>query len=122
MSIQQIGIALLIIILTLLSGLADAQGFSHAANIWQQGKLTWAELFKSALGFGLGITAYWIVIKYLQAFGIVSAEIQTILWFTVTIVGVEILSGKFFHWHTIDQIVGVSVIAGVIWLLIRTSG
>ena len=34
MSIYQISIAVLLIVLTLISGLADAQGFVHASNIW----------------------------------------------------------------------------------------
>jgi len=33
MNMNQIGIIVLLIVLTLVSGLADAQGFVHAANI-----------------------------------------------------------------------------------------
>src|ERR1700720_2519197 len=92
MSISQISIGVLLITITLISGLADAQGFIHASNIWLSGKLIWSEVFKSALGFGLGILAYWICIRFLQDFKIVSPEIQTLGWFTATILGVAFFS------------------------------
>lgn len=122
MSIHLIGIAALLLVLSLLSGLADAQGFVHAANIWQGGKLIWPEVLKSALGFGGGIITYWTCIRFLQDFRIVSPEIQTLGWFTATIIGVALFSGKFLHWHIVDQIVGVIVLCGVAWLLFRTGG
>lgn len=122
MSIHQIGSAILIIIFTLLSGWGDSQGFLHASNIWSEGKLIWLEVLKSALGFGLGIGMYWISIRFLQEFKIISPEIQTIGWFTVTIIGVALFSGKFLHWHLIDQIVGVAILFGIVWLLVRTTG
>src|SRR6202035_1526730 len=90
MSVNQIGIAALLIVLTLISGLADAQGFVHAANIWQSGKLIWPEVIKSASGFALGIVVYWICIRFLQDFRIISPEIQTLGWFTATIIGVAL--------------------------------
>ena len=122
MSVNQVGIIVLLIVLTLISGVADAQGFVHAANIWQGGKLIWPEVMKSALGFAVGIVMYWICIRFLQDFRIFSPEIQTLAWFTATIIGVALFSGKFLHWHTIDQIVGVAVLCGVAFLLFRTGG
>jgi len=53
---------------------------------------------------------------------IISPEIQTIGWFTVTILGVALFSGKFLRWQTIDQFVGIAVLFGIAWLLIRTAG
>lgn len=122
MSVNQISIIVLLIVLTLISGLADAQGFIHAANIWQSGKIVWLELLKSALGFGVGILMYWVCIRFLQDFRVFSPEIQTLGWFSVTIVGVAMFSGKFLHWQRIDQIVGVLVLCGVAFLLFRTGG
>ena len=122
MNIQQIGIAFLLLLITLASGLADAQGFVHAANIWQSGKLIWPEVLQSALGFGGGILAYWVAIRFLQDFSIISPETQTLSWFTATIIGVALFSGKFLQWHRIDQIVGIAVLCGLAWLLFRTGG
>ena len=113
---------ILIILLTLLSGLADAQGFIHASTTWVNGKIIWAEGFKSLLAFGIGAICYLLGANYLKQAGIVSPEIQTIIWFVVTIIGVAVISGKFLHWHLVDQIVGVAVLCGITWLLVRTGG
>jgi hypothetical protein len=112
----------LLIALTLISGLADAQGFIHASNVWLNGKLIWAEVIQSALGFGIGIVAYWMCIRFLQDFSIISPEIQTVGWFTTTIIGVAMFSGKFLHWQIVDQMVGMAVLLGVVWLLARSAG
>jgi len=113
---------LLIIGFTLLSGLGDAQGFIHAGKVWQGDRIVWSEAFKSALGFQFGVFMFWLALRYLKGFGIVSAEVQTLLWFGVTIVGVAALSGKFVRWHTIDQAISVTVLVGIGWLLFRTGG
>ncbi len=52
---HQMSIIVLLIALTLISGLADAQGFVHASNVWLNGKLVWLEVIKSTLGFGIGL-------------------------------------------------------------------
>lgn len=115
-----IGIGLLILVLTLLSGYADSRGFLHAANIWANGKLVWDELFKSAAGFGIGILLYWLVIRFLPLINIAaSPEMQTLGWFVVTLSGVAISSGEFRDWPLADQAVGVAILAGMGWLLFR---
>jgi len=122
MNFHQIILITLIIVLTLFSGVADAQGFIHASTAWVDGKVIWAEGLKSLLGFGIGAICYILVTNYLKQVGIVSAEIQTIVWFTVTIIGVALFNGKILHWHIIDQIIALAVIGGVAWLLVRTGG
>jgi len=111
----------LIVAITLLSGIADAQGFLHAAKIWQDGKLVWAELGKSATGFGIGIGSYWLSLRYMKALGVVTPEVQTLTWFTVTLVGVALINGKIFKWPLIDQLVALVVLLGVGFLLVRTG-
>src|SRR5689334_10050836 len=118
---EQIRLLLLILGVTVLSGFGDSQGFLHAAKIWHDDQLVWNELAKSALGFTFGIVLYWIAIRFLQQFGIFSAETQTILWFGITLLGVAMFSGKFFRWPRIDQIVALAVLAGIGWLLLRTG-
>ena len=117
----QMKIIILIIGLTLLSGFADSQGFLHAAHIWEDKRVIWPEVAKSAIGFGGGIILYWIVLKYLAAH-VAAPEMQTIIWFGVTIVGVAIASGKFAQWQRTEQLVAVGVILGISWLLVRTGG
>jgi hypothetical protein len=118
----QMKMVVLIIGLTLLSGFADTQGFLHAANIWEGKKVIWSEVVKSTIGFATGIIMYWIVLKYLKAMQVTAPEVQTILWFGVTIVGVAIVSGRFAQWRVAEQMVAGGVILGIGWLLIRTGG
>lgn len=108
--------------LTVLSGLGDAQGFLHAARVWQAGRLIWSEVAASAAGFGFGIAVYWVAVRFYQQVGVTWAEAQTILWFAVTLIGVALVSGKFAHWAPAERLVAVVVAAGVGWLLLRTGG
>jgi hypothetical protein len=119
LSDSQLRLAVVITGLTVASGLFDSFGFAHAANIWRGGTLIWTELAKSAVGFVVGMLMYWVAVRYLGQAGIVMAEIQTLLWFGVTIVGVAILRGRFFAWPTGDQLVAIGVMAGLAWLLAR---
>jgi len=119
MDFMQIIEAIAFVVITLAAGLADAQGFIHAANVWSAGKFVWQEAILSAAGFGSGVLLYWVCIRFLQHFKVISPEIQTLGWFAVTMVGVAFFDGKFFQWHLIDQIIGIAVIAGVAWLMVR---
>jgi hypothetical protein len=53
--------------------------------------------------------------------GVTSAEIQTAVWFAMTIIGVVIFSGRFFTWPRLEQIVATLVLVGLGWLLVRTG-
>jgi hypothetical protein len=121
MSIDQIRLLVLLVGITLISGIGDSQGFVHAARMWQDCKVVWIEFGRSAVGFGVGIAAYWVAARYLNEFGVLSAETQTLIWFGVTILGVALASGKFIRWQTIDQLVAVVVLLGIGWLMFHTG-
>jgi hypothetical protein len=112
---------LLILLLLALSGLADSYGFFYASKIWQNGVLSWPALGKSALGWIVGISLYIVSLRPMAIVGVTSAEVQTTVWFAMTIIGVVILSGRFFHWTKLDQAIGVTVVLALGWLLARTS-
>jgi hypothetical protein len=118
---EQLRSLLFIIGITLVSGVGDSQGFIHAARMWRSGDLILSELGKSALGFSVGIGSYWLAAKYLNEFGVLSPEIQTLVWFGATIVGVAVFSGNFFQWRTTDQIIAVLVLLGIAWLMFRAG-
>lgn len=122
MPFEQIKLVLFITVLTLISGLADAQGAVHAAKAWQGDRLQWVEVAKAVLGFTIGISVFFLVIKYMTALGIFAPEIQTITWFSVMIIGVAFFSGAFFTWQWTEQAVAMGVLAGIGWLLFRTGG
>src|SRR5690606_40912759 len=92
---EQVRLLLVVVGITILSGLGDSQGFIHASKIWVNNKLDWNELGKSAIGFAIGISLYWVALKYMNAAGIVSPEIQTLVWFSVTLLGVALISRNF---------------------------
>ena len=122
MSVEQAKILVVIVIITLISGVGDSLGFIHAAQMWHNGKIVWHEFSKSALGFMVGIGSYWLSVKYLREFGVFSPEAQTLIWFGATIVGVAVVSRKFFAWQAIDQAIGIAVFLGISWLMFRTGG
>jgi hypothetical protein len=113
--------ALLVLVLIVLSGFADSLGFVYAAKIWQNGALSWPDVGRSALGWTVGITLYVVSLKYMARLGVTSAEIQTAVWFAMTIIGVVIFSGRFFSWPRLEQIIAALVLLGLGWLLVRTG-
>jgi hypothetical protein len=112
---------LTILVLLALSGFADAYGFFCASKIWQNGALSWPDLAKSSLGWAVGISLYIVSLRPMSTAGVTAAEVQTAVWFAVTIIGVVILSGRFFYWHRLDQVIALVVVVALGWLLVRTS-
>ena len=122
MPLEQIKLILLVIMLTLFSGLADGFGFLHAARVWQEDRIVWPEVGHTLLGFGVGIALYILVLRYMQQLGIVLPEIQSVLWFTVAIVSVAVVNGQFIRWSWTDQAIAVVTLTGIGWLIVRTGG
>ncbi len=109
----------LMLTLTVVSGLFDAEGFLYASRIWQQGVFDLGALWRSAASFAVGISIYFVMLRSLDQLGVNAAEVQTLLWFGVTLVGVALLRGTFFAWPRVDQAVAVLVLAGIAALLVR---
>jgi len=109
------------IVLIFMAGLADAQAFLHASQVWQGDRLVFDALAKAVLSFTCSISTYVFTIRYLQRVGIVIAEIQLILWFSITIIGVSVLSGAVFQWPSVDRLVALVVVVGICWLIVRTK-
>jgi hypothetical protein len=118
---MQLATPLLILLLLALSGFADSYGFFYASKIWQDGLLSWSALGKSALGWAVGISLYVVSLRPMASVGVTSAEVQTTVWFAMTIIGVVVFSGRFLHWPRLDQAIGVAVVVALGWLLARTS-
>ncbi len=121
MSFEESISILVIVVVTILSGYSDAQGVLHAAKIWHDGKLVTGELARSAFGFTIGISMYWVAVRYMEKVGIFAPEIQTVIWFGVMMIGVALASRAFWDWNTADQLVGIGVLAGIVWLSVRAG-
>jgi hypothetical protein len=120
MNMAQASSALLVLALCLLSGVADSRGFIHASRMWQDDHVIWPEFCWSATGFALGIGTYWLSLRFMSRLGIASPEVQTMVWFAVTIIGVALASGKFNKWPMPDRLIATVVVVGLGWLLIRS--
>ena len=110
---------LLIATFTVLSGLGDAAGFVFASRIWSEGRFVGVEAAKCLASFQFGMLMYWVALWKLSEHGIDSAELQTMFWFVVTIIGVALLSGRVFAWAPLDQAVAGAVMIGVFFLMYR---
>ena len=121
MTEDQLKISMLITGFTIAAGILDALAFTYSSSMWQGGRLVASQASKAAVSFALGITMYWGAIRYLGEAGVVLPEIQTLIWFTVTIIGVTILGGRFLSWPLLEQIVAVNVLFSLGWLITRTS-
>ena len=110
-----------VVALSCLSGLADARGFLHASRMWRSDGLVWFELARSAAAFVLGMGIYWISARFMHQLGIAAAEVQTMIWFSATIVGIGLASGRFGGWPVTDQLVALTVVLGVAWLVVRQA-
>lgn len=112
---------IMILVLTVVSGIADAQGALWASRIWDNDRLNPDALLKATLGFGVGIGVYFIMVRFLRTVGVVSPEIQTAVYMMIMIVAVALVSRQFFAWNPLDQAVAVAILAGLVWLTVRTS-
>ncbi len=118
---EQLRLVVTALTLIIVSGLCDSVGFTYAARIWRDNHVQWHELTRSACGFAAGISIYWLTLRYFSELGLVSAELQTLIWFGTTLVGVAVLSGRFLDWRSGDQVVALLVLVGIAWLLVRVE-
>ena len=121
MSETEVRLSALIIGFTIAAGVLDALAFTYSASMWQGGRLVWDDASRAAVSFALGITMYWGATRYLGEAGVVLPEIQTLIWFAATVVGVTVIGGRFVHWPLLDQVVAVNVLLSLGWLIARTS-
>jgi len=121
MTETQIRLSVVITVFTVAAGVFDSLAFHYSAGMWQGGRLVLAQAAKAAGSFAVGIVLYWVAIRYLGEVGVVLPEIQTLIWFAVTIVGVAVLGGRFLQMPVLDQIVAGNALVSLGWLIVRTS-
>lgn len=118
---QRVFKLVLVAVMTLASGLADASGFVFAAKIWRDGRFDRMALVRSSLGFAVGIAIYFVILRDLERLGVRAPEVQTLAWFGGTLIGVALFSRAFFSWRRVDQLVAVLVLMGIAWLMTKTN-
>jgi len=113
---------LLVIAITLVSGILDARGFLHAGRAWPQGSIDVREVALSLAFFGGGISLYVIAVRFMQNLGVGSAALQTAVWFIVTAVALAVFDGSIAQWTRTQQVVGALLAIGLGWLVVTTAG
>jgi len=121
MSLENAKLWILVVGLTLASGFLDSRGFIYSANIWKFGSPALSETLKTFGAFVAGISLYCIALKYLGRLGVRAPEIQAIIWFGVTMIGISVSSRRFLRWVATDQVIAIFVLVGIGWLVFRTS-
>ena len=108
---------LLVLVLTVTSGLMDARGFVYAGKAWPAGQLDWVAVGQSLLAFFAGISLYIGAVRFMQLMGLNAVSLQSGVWFVATAIGIAALDGSVAQWSRLQQIVAVAVIAGLAWLI-----
>jgi hypothetical protein len=109
--------AILVLLLTVTSGVMDARGFVYAGRAWPAGNLDWAAVGQSLLAFFAGISLYIGAVRFMQATGLTSVALQSGIWFVATAIGIAALDGTVTQWTRLQQLVAVVVMAGLAWLI-----
>jgi hypothetical protein len=108
---------LLVLVLTVTSGVMDARGFVCAGRAWPGGHLDWTAVGQSMLAFFAGISLYICAVRFMQAMGLNAVALQSGIWFVVTAIGIAALDGTVLQWSRPQQLVAVAVMAGLAWLI-----
>jgi hypothetical protein len=111
----------LVLALTILSGVMDARGFVYAARAWPEGRLDVRFALASMAAFFAGLSLYIVAVRFMQSFGLQGVALQAALWFVVTAIGVAAMDGSVLNWTRAQQTVAIAVIAGLGWLIATTN-
>jgi hypothetical protein len=109
--------AILVLVLTVMSGVMDARGFVYAGRAWPSGVLDWTAVGQSLLAFFAGISLYIGAVRFMQAMGLNAVSLQSGIWFVVTAIGIAALDGTVGQWSRVQQLVALVVMTGLAWLI-----
>jgi hypothetical protein len=109
--------ALLVLVLTVTSGVMDARGFVYAGRAWPEGNIDWTAVGQSMLAFFAGISLYIGAVRFMQSMGLNAVALQSAIWFVATAIGIAALDGTVVQWTRLQQLVALGVIVGLAWLI-----
>src|ERR1700730_15607102 len=72
--------ALLVLVLTVTSGVMDARGFVYAGRAWPGGNIDWTAVGQSMLAFFAGISLYIGAVRFMQSMGLNAVALQSGIW------------------------------------------
>jgi len=109
--------AILVLVLTVASGVMDARGFVYAGRAWPGGTIDWGAVAQSLLAFFAGISLYIGAVRFMQAMGLNAVALQSGIWFVATAIGIAALDGTVTQWSRLQQAVAIAVMLGLAWLI-----
>jgi hypothetical protein len=109
--------ALLVLVLTVTSGVMDARGFVYAGRAWPDGTIDWVAVGRSMLAFFAGISLYIGAVRFMQTMGLHAVALQSGIWFVATAIGIAALDGTVVQWTRLQQLVALGVMVGLAWLI-----
>ena len=112
--------AILVLVLTVTSGVMDARGFVYAGRAWPGGTLDWTAVGQSMLAFFGGISLYIGAVRFMQIMGLNAVALQSGIWFVVTAIGIAAMDGSLLQWTRTQQVVGALVAVALGWLITTT--
>jgi hypothetical protein len=107
----------LVLVLTVASGVMDARGFVYAGKAWPDGSLDWGAVGQSLLAFFAGISLYIGAVRFMQAMGLNAVSLQSGVWFVATAIGIAAADGSVTQWSRGQQVVALMVMTGLAWLI-----
>jgi|SRR4051794_10744237 len=110
-----------IVLLAMIAGFGDAFAFTRAPNVWAENGISPGALGQTLVGFLVGALGYVALVRVLLSSDIRTPEVQTMIWFVATSVGVGAASGRAFHWPVADKVVALIVLSGIAWLSVRVE-
>src|SRR5579862_5548060 len=103
--------AILVLVLTVLSGVMDARGFVYAARAWPDGQINWSAVGLSMVAFFAGISLYIGSVRSMHALGLHTVALQSGIWFVATAIGIAAMDGTVAQWTRPQQLVALAVMA-----------
>jgi hypothetical protein len=117
----KLGNLVLVLALTVASGLLDARGFVYAAKAWPDGRLDPKFGAAALLAFLGGLSMYVVAVRFMQGAGVQGVALQSGIWFVVTLLGIAAMDGTVLQWSRSQQIVGIGIAVAMTWLIATTS-
>lgn len=111
------------LVVTILSGFGESIGVTKSAQMWGKSWIPDIKILIYAfIGFLASITGYMLSVKLFKAAKLEAPEIHFNLWYLGAVIGIALLSRKFFLWPLDAKIISVLIICLVLWLSYRTGG
>lgn len=112
-------ITVLAILITIIAAGLEAYGYSYSFQAFENRSFDPWLLTKAFCLYSVGIWVDYFALFVMSKGSIYIPEILTVIFMTATIVGIALISGQFFQWKLLNQIIGVSVVVGLAWLTYR---